>query len=83
MVVHLLKRILIAEVLKEVEVQYLNRNLTTASVTFIILFIMIIEMPPRLDNITKRPHYFRKLNLDKVQIKFNNSSWTKVSGTLM
>ena len=28
-------------------------------------------MPPRLDNITKRPHYFRNVNLNKVQIKLN------------
>ena len=30
-------------------------------------------MPPRLDNIAKRPHYFRNVNLKKVQIQFSNS----------
>ena len=30
-------------------------------------------MPPKLDNVIKSPHYFRNVNLDKVQIKFNNS----------
>ena len=29
------------------------------------------EMPPRPGNITKRPHYFRNVSLDEVQIKFN------------
>jgi len=29
-------------------------------------------MPPKLDNVIKSPHYFRNVNLDKVQIKFNN-----------
>ena len=29
------------------------------------------EMPPRPGNITKKPHYFRNVSLDEVQIKFN------------
>ena len=29
------------------------------------------EMPPKLDSVIKSPHYFRNVNLDQVQIKFN------------
>ena len=36
------------------------------------------EMPPKLDNVIKSPHYFRNVNLDKVQIKFNNSEKSRL-----
>ena len=39
----------------------------------ILIIIMIIEIPSRLDNITKRPHYFRNVTVNKEQTKFNNS----------
>ena len=36
------------------------------------------EMPPKLDNVIKSPYYFRNVNLDKVQIKFNSSEKSRL-----
>ncbi|XP_044172411.1 uncharacterized protein LOC122956791 [Acropora millepora] len=36
------------------------------------------EMPPKLDNVIKSPHYFRNVNLDEVQIKFNNNEKSRL-----
>ena len=36
------------------------------------------EMLPKLNNVIKSSHYFRNVNLDKVQIKFNNSEKSRL-----